>query len=452
MPPAPVTPSHGLVLAFERKDGTAVGVDEVLHAEGTVTINGTSAAHVGDSLVLSLPEDAAAEATKLPALKNALPHYEVSDVREEQARTVVTVKPRFSRVASLTVKIAGGRIENVSGCDLALDVLKDKRLGTGWSKNGTRKIPFREVKGAYAPVLPLNADRNAFLIDTGQDGSVALLLSLSEGCKLESRPSVLAQEVRGGLISRNLHEATRQILIALISTDSEFSNKVGAAAAEGFWAGALGLAGSVSEGAWEKKILGRAQSPGVSHETKMLDVIGSGKFAAGPRRDQILKELIEGSRQQAGYDLLGGGSAPIKRFELNMGISIIRSKASIVPREGLLRESLLLITGGVDTAGGYFCRWPVPSDPVAPAAGQWVSGMRRIFAVEVWSDAAAQEFEKAARATPAEGAPAGIYACNFPAHEATTVLYGVLPQALAPGAKDGTFAYLTGRANSFLRP
>ncbi len=450
-PPAPATSLHKLVLAFERGNGAAVGADEILQAEGSVTIGGAPAARMADNLVLSLPGDAAAKVTNLPALQKALPHYEVSAVRVEEARTVVIVKPRFSRVAGLIIKIAGGGNENVSGCDLALDVLQSKRLGAGWRKNGAQNIRFREMKGVYLPALPLDADRNGYLIDTSQDGSAARLLSLSGRCKLEARPFVSAEEIRGGTISRNLHEARGQILIALFSTDSEFSNQVGAADAGGFWTGALGLAASVSEGAWEKKVLGRAQSPGASYETKVFKVLGGGKFAAGPGRDQILKELLEGSRLRKD-NLLGMGSEPIKRTQLDMAIKIIRSRANVVPRSGLPRESLLLITGGADPAGGYFCRHPVPAGRVSPAARPWVSGVRKIFAVEVWSDAAARELVNAARAKPAKDAPAGIYACNFPPNGATTALYGVLRQALAPNAKDSTFAYLTRHANSFLRP
>ncbi len=165
----------------------------------------------------------------------------------------------------------------------------------------------------------------------------------------------------------------------------------------------------------------------------------------------MLKKLIEGSRQDRDY-LPGAGSKPIQRFGLNAALEIVRQDASIVPREGLPREGLLLITGGVDPAGGFFCRHPSPPDTVSPAAAQWVSGARRIFALEVWSEASARALEKASRAAPAEAAPPGIYSCNFPAHDASVALYGVLPGALSTSARDATFAYLTARANSFLRP
>ena len=70
-----------------------------------------------------------AEATKLETLQRALPHYQVSGARTEEARTVVTAQPLFIRASGLTIKIACGGVENVSGCELALDVFKIRRLG-----------------------------------------------------------------------------------------------------------------------------------------------------------------------------------------------------------------------------------------------------------------------------------------------------------------------------------
>ena len=144
---------------------------------------------------------------------------------------------------------------------------------------------------------------------------------------------------------RNLQEAAGQVLIALVSTDGDFSDQVGAVEEEGFWAAALGLVASVSEGAWERKVLGRAQFPGSSPETGMLEAIRGGKLGAGPKHDAVLKKLIEGSRQDRDY-LPGAGSKPIQRVGLNTALEIVRQDASIVPREGLPREGVLLITGG----------------------------------------------------------------------------------------------------------
>jgi hypothetical protein len=450
-PPAAPPATRQLVLGFERENGAAIDAGEILQAEGSVTIKGTAAARVAGELVVTLPEEALAEAARIDTLQAALPHYQVVGVRTDEARTIVSVKPLFIRASDLKIKIASSGNENVSGCDLALDVLQSRRLGTGWSKANVQNLRFRELGTAYALILPLNADRNALLIGTAGKGSAARLLSLSSGCKLEARPFVSAEEIGSGTIARNLQEVSGQVLIALVSTDREFSDQVGAVAEEGFWAAALGLAASVSEGAWERKVLGRAQYPGSNPDTGMLEAVRGGKLASGPKREGLLKQLIEGSRQDRDY-LPGAGSKPIQRFGLNTALEIVRQDAGIVPREGLPREGLLLMTGGVDPADGFFCRHPSPPDTLSPAAAQWASGARRIFALEVWSQISARALVKASRAVPAEAAPPGLYSCNFPAHDASAALYGVLPEALSTSARDATFAYLTARANSFLRP
>ena len=453
-PPSPsATPpaNRQLVLGFERKNGAAIDAGEILQAEGSVSIKGTAAARVAGELVVTLPEEALAEAARTDTLQKALSHYQVLGVRTEEARTIVTAEPLFIRASDLKIKIASSGNENVSGCDLALDVLQSRRLGAGWSKANVQNLRFREHGTAYALILPLNADRNGFLIGTAQNGSAARLLSLSSGCKLEARPFVSAEEIGSGTITRNLQEVSGQVLMALLSTDSDFSDQVGAVAEEGFWAAALGLAASVSEGAWERGVLGRAQFPGSSPETGMLDAIRGGKLAAGAKRDAVLKKLIDGSRQDRDY-LPGAGSKPIQRFGLNVALEIVGQTPASCLGKRLPREGLLLITGGVDPADGFFCRHPSPPDTVSPAAAQWASGARRIFALEVWSEASARALEKASRAAPAEAAPPGIYSCNFPAHDASVALYGVQPGALSTSARDATFAYLTARANGFLRP
>ena len=309
-PPAAPPANRQFVLGFERKNGAAIDAGEILRAEGSVSIKGTAAARVAGELVVTLPEEALAEAARIDTLRAALPHYQVVGVRTEEGRTIVSVEPLFIRASDLKIKIASSGNENVSGCDLALDVLQSRRLGAGWSKANVQNLRFRQLGTSYALILPLNADRNGLLIGTAGNGSAARLLSLSSGCKLEARPFVSAEEIGSGTITRNLQEMSGQVLIALLSTDSDFSDQVGAVAEEGFWAAALGLAASVSEGAWERRVLGRAQYPGSSPETGILDAIRGGKLAAGPKRDDVLKTLIEGSRHDRDY-LPGAGSKPI---------------------------------------------------------------------------------------------------------------------------------------------
>ena len=41
-------------------------------------------------------------------------------------------------------------------------------------------------------------------------------------------------------------------------------------------------------------------------------------------------------------------------------------RAGLVPRDGAPQDALLLITGGIDPAGGYFCRHPTASESLVP--------------------------------------------------------------------------------------
>ena len=450
-PPAPA-PSRQLVLAFEDKSRDAIDAGEVLQVEGSIAIMGAAASQVAGGLALDLPGDAFAEATKLETLQRALRHYHVAGVRTEEARTVVTAEPLFIRASGLTIKIAGGGVENVSGCELALDVFKIRRLGAGWSAN-LQSLRFREEGASYAPDLPGNAEKSALLIDTAEDGDAARLYSAGSGCQLEGRPNVTADEIRSGSIVRSLRElASGQTLIALVSTDSDFSDQAGAGVAEGFWPAALDLASSVSEGTWQRRVLGRVQAQGAGPETAMRENLWGGKLAAGQDRDTLLTKLIEGSRPGSDY-LPSQGSRPIPRYELQQALQIVRRDAGLVPRDGAPQDALLLITGGIDPAGGYFCRHPTASDSSSPAPAQWASGVRKMFVLEVWSDTAAKALEGISRAKPAAGAPPGIYSCNFPGTDGGNIaLYAVLPSSLSDSARAATFAWLTVQANSRLRP
>ena len=134
--------------------------------------------------------------------------------------------------------------------------------------------------------------------------------ALGSGCQLEARPWVTAEELRSGKIARALKGAG-QTLIAVFSTDSTFAGSLGgAAAADGFWSDALRLVNVVSTAAWEKKVLGRAQAPGVSPETGKLQVETQGGALAG---DGSRGACAEGSQQRlpraAGASFYFPGSA-----------------------------------------------------------------------------------------------------------------------------------------------
>lgn len=268
----------------------------------------------------------------------------------------------------------------------------------------------------------------------------------------ESRIAVTAEPVSAPEPVPAPPPAARAGLIVLVSTGSDFSNQVGEAAAKGFWAGALDLAASVSEGPWQTKLLARAQSPGPSEQTKVLEDLRDGKLATGTASESILKTLTSLSAKEKAFPPITG-LRPIERFQLDLALEVIQQNAGIIPSDSPGQDSLLLITGGIDPAGSYFCRHPIRPDTSAWARPEWVRQARRVFVLEVWGEAATVALERAARAKPADGAPPGIYSCAVPgADGANVALYGVVPAALSEKARAGIFGYLKTQANRYLKP
>jgi hypothetical protein len=145
-------------------------------------------------------------------------------------------------------------------------------------------------------------------------------------------------------------------------------------------------------------------------------------------------------------------SKPIQRFELDGALGPIRDDAGIVPRDSARQESLLLVRGNIEPSSSYFCRQPVQRRVARWTMPRWTVQPSRLFVLEVWSHAGAEALRTSAR--PAEGAPSGVYLCNMTsAGSAKIALYGVVPEALADEARRSeAFAYLTARANAFLKP
>ncbi len=455
-PPAiPSRPLKRLALAFEDNSGSGIAPADVLEAEGSVSIEGVDLTAADGKLVADLSEAVFARANTAEALRRLFRHYQISTVKIEVSRTVLTAAPLFIRVADIAIKITDAAGKPAGGCDLALDVEPSRRLGHGWKKpeahERTRGLKLWEEGSSYAPHLPPSIGKNELLIATAEPGAAARLIAIAPGCELESRPLITAEELRSGTISRLLQE-TRQTLLALLSTDSDFFKSFDASSMEGFWSGALDLIGSVSEGPWERKLLARAQFPGPSPETGILEDRTAGRLAGESTREAIVRKLIAGSRSTPG-PLSIMGSQPIKRFHFDPALEPIWADAGIYRggREG--PGALLVISGGIDPNGSYFCRFPAYGETAPWAPLQWTKWTRKLFVLEVWSDIAAEALQKNLRAKPAEGAPSGIYACNLPvSEESKIVLYGVVPSALAAGTRGSAFAYLTARANSHLRP
>jgi hypothetical protein len=179
--------------------------------------------------------------------------------------------------------------------------------------------------------------------------------------------------------------------------------------------------------------------------------VPEGELGAGWVREKVLKTLTGGS-QPSDY-LPYAGSQPIPRFELNQALQNVRRDAGLESHDDAPKESLLLISGSVDPAEGYFCRHPIPEDPASPALSQWAKGVRKMLVLEVWSEAFATELERSSRAQPAPGAPAGIYSCIFPNSDGGNItLYGVVPASLSDTTRAVTFDWLTAQAKSRLRP
>ncbi len=451
-PPAPGSNTVRIVLAFERESGSPIAAADIVAAEGSVRMEGVPLTPAIGGLTADLAPDSVAKATTLEAMQRMLPHYRVLSVKNEESKTVVKAEPLFVSAASLSIAIADAAGKPVKGCDPTLNVAIAWRFGQGWAKVPAAGLKFEENGTAYAPQLPPDAAGNELLIDTSRSGTAALLSTATSRCPFEGQPYVSPEELRSGRIWRRLRERqereARRTLIAVVSTDAGFSAKLGALNALDFWTSAIELVSSVSEEPWQRKLLARAQFPGPSEDTVLLDDVRAGKLAEGQLRQTILKKLLEGSRPKS-EALEITGAKPIERSQLDLALAPIRADAEI--EESTQQEALLLITGSINPGGSYACRHPVLQNQ--QGAPQWVQRMHKAFVLEVWTSAEAEALQRALRAKPAPEAPDGIYVCNVTGTGGSKIaLYGVVPAALAHPARAGSFAYLTARAIEALKP
>ena len=459
-PPAPSPPPiQHIVLAFERKNGEAMPAADVVQAEGSLNIEGAPLQAASEGLTADLPAEAAKRLADNAYLKKLLKRHQLVTVRKEPERLVLVVDPLYVRAEDLKIEIHDAAAEPVHGCELALDVSADRRLGEGWSKLGEKDrlhgLEFAGTDGQYALNLPTDIEPNELLISTAEPGNVARLSSTGSTCQLEARQWITAEELRTGKpIVRSLKGAG-QTLIAVLSTDGSFAGSVGGvAAAEGFWSDALRLVNVVSTAAWEKKVLARAQAPGVSPETGKLQMEAQGGALAGDgSRGAVLKALSKGSQSADGpYSIFQ--IQPIERYLLDIALKLIRQDASITPQYSVKQEALILVTGSVKDYGSYFCQHSVRRDKSPWSNPQWFRQARKIFALEVWTQGAADDMQKGSRIKAAQNAPEGVYICNIPAPEGDKIaLYGIVPKVVSDSnARARVFSYLTGQANSFLKP
>ena len=229
--PSPPLPRH-IVLAFERKNGEAIPAADVIQAEGSLNVEGVPLQAASEGLTADLPAEAAKKADDAAYLKKLLRRYQLVTVRKEPDRIVLVVEPLYVRAEDLKIEIHDAAGDPVRGCELALDVSSDRRLGEGWSKLGDKErlhgLEFAETDSHYGLNLPVDVEPNELLISTAEPGNVARLSNIGSGCQLEVRPWVTAEELRSGKIARSLKGAG-QTLIAVFSTDSSFAGSMGPA-------------------------------------------------------------------------------------------------------------------------------------------------------------------------------------------------------------------------------
>ena len=139
---------------------------------------------------------------------------------------------------------------------------------------------------------------------------------------------------------------------------------------------------------------------------------------------------------------------------MDIALKLIREDASIAPQYSVTQEALILVTGSVRETGSYFCKHSVRRDRARGPARNGSSKPARFFALEVWSAGAVAAMQSASRIAPAQNAPEGVYTCNIQGPDGDRIaLYGILPKVLSDrDAMAKVFSYLTGQANSFLKP
>ena len=260
--------------------------------------------------------------------------------------------PLYTRAEDLKIESDDAAGDPVSGCELRLDVSADKRLGDGWAKSGEKEqrgLEYTQNGSYYGLNLPMDVEPNELLISTAEPGNVARLTAVA-GCRLEDQPWVSAEEIRTGKVVRSL-QRSGQTLIAVFSTDSTFAGSVSPAGAEGFWSDALRLVNVVSTAAWEKKVLARAQAPGVSPDTvKLQPQRERGALAGDGERGAILTILSTGSQNTTAPATVFR-VRPIDQYFLDIALGVIRKDASISVQYSVKQEALLLVIGSVRDAG-----------------------------------------------------------------------------------------------------
>jgi hypothetical protein len=451
-PPAPEL--KRLVLAFERKPNEPIPLEDVVKAEGDLSIEGAPLTQTPEGLAASVPDETFGKASDRDYLQRLFRHHRIVSVRKQQGGIALTVEPLYVRAEAIAIEIMDANSEPVRGCDLALDVSAERRLGPGWAKLGENErlqgLEYSETGTFYLLNQPHEAEASDLLISIPAMGNVARLSNKAPGCELEQRPWVTAEEIKTGRVRRSI-EKTGPVLISIVATERGFESVAPLSAVEGYWADVLKFVNAVSAAPFEKKVFARAQAPGPGFVTKVLQTEREGAVAAEDRRAETLKELMEGSRVRPGPQSMLQTREP---FHVDLAMKTVRDDARIPVRHSVKQEALLLVSGRVEDDRSDLCQyWPKrgKSPWVSP---QWAMQLRKAFAVEIWSENLVREMRNASRIKPADDAPEGVFACSVPGADGEKVaLYGISPHVLTDAdVRAKAFAYLTDRAGAFLKP
>jgi hypothetical protein len=319
-------------------------------------------------------------------------------------------------------------------------------------RNLDRGLPFTRYGSAYRLGIG-SIDENELLITTDAPGPAAMLANVGKACELDGNLAVSGDELRSLTVTRRLRQLG-PILFALLSTDGAFAAALPSAYTQ-FWTASMGLVGAVSKEGWERKLLIRAQSPGVSPETVILqDVEGAAPLGEPEaKRNSILDILTSGSQTRAAPFL--PDAKPIERFDLDVTLRALRKELGIVPSQSAGREAYLLISGSVRTTGSDFCRRATRRGGERSRRPGWSEQAGKAFVLEVWSAEAARAMTSEGRAETVTDAPAGVMRCKIEggAGGDGIALYAVASASLtADASREAAFAYLQARAVEYLRP
>lgn len=467
-PSAPLTPAkpaasppserERIVLTFEKADRTPFEAAEVLLAEGEVKIAGAVFALQPEGLVAELTPEAYEKANQPELIKTLLHHYRVTAIKQKEKGYLLTVEPLYVFADRVTVEVRDAANLPVRNCSLRLEVPMDRQLGLGWDNlrqgEGQRELEFFNDYGpVYRVNLPAGVPQKQLLIGTQQRGEALALSSTTPNCAFAEGAAVSLDELRGLTLKRSL-KRSGPILIAILTTDSTFASAL-PLDVNVFWSGILDLIKTASADEWKKKILARAQAPGVSLASTILDTADGMEplDATQEKRAEHIVLLRAGSQLEPG-PLSIIRFRPIERFHLDLVLKTFRKMEGISPQLTIGEEALLLVSGSVKKGGSRFCTSSVHGEATDDLRPQWVRQARRAFILEVWDDSTIETLKKDAQAEAAVGAPVGIYRCKIGGSDGDKVnLYGMSLAILKEvNGRAAMFSYLIEKARDFLKP